>query len=53
VSAQEATAVVLNEACQERIHRLSEEMERSLMKAFDNQGIVNGLSAFAILIKQA
>lgn len=38
---------------QERIHRLSEEVERSLMKAFDNQDIVNGLSAFAKLIKQA
>ncbi len=38
---------------QERIQRLSEEVERSLMKAFDNQDIVNGLSAFAKLIKQA
>lgn len=38
---------------QERVQRLSEEVERSMMKAFDNQDIVNGLSAFAKLIKQA
>lgn len=38
---------------QERVHRLSEEVERSLMRAFDNRDIVNGLSAFAKLIKQA
>jgi prefoldin subunit 5 len=43
----------IEQSFQERIHRLSEEMERSLMKAFDNQDIVNGLSAFAKLIKQA
>lgn len=38
---------------QERLHRLSEEVEHALVKAFDNQNIVNGLSAFARLIKQA
>jgi hypothetical protein len=40
-------------AFQTRLRTLSEEVERSLVKAFDNQNIVNGLSAFARLIKQA
>jgi len=48
------SAIIRSEkSFQERIQRLSEEVERSLMKAFDNQDIVNGLSAFAKLIKQA
>ncbi|HEX8069839.1 MAG TPA: hypothetical protein VF546_07805 [Pyrinomonadaceae bacterium] len=38
---------------QTRLHTLSEEVERSLVKAFDNQNIVHGLTAFARLIKQA
>jgi hypothetical protein len=38
---------------QDRMHMLSQEMERSLMKAFDNQDIINGFRAFAKLIKQA
>jgi hypothetical protein len=38
---------------QSRIQMLSDEMERSLMNAFDNQNIVKGLSAFARLIKEA
>jgi hypothetical protein len=38
---------------QTRLHTLSEEVERALVKAFDNQNIVNGLSPFARLIKQA
>jgi hypothetical protein len=38
---------------QDRIHCLSEEVERSLMKAFDNQDIINGVRAFAKLVKQA
>lgn len=38
---------------QDRIHMLSQELERALMKSFDNQDILNGFRAFAKLIKQA
>jgi hypothetical protein len=36
-----------------RLEILSSEVERSLVKAFDQQDIVNGLRAFARLIKQS
>ncbi|MBL8150320.1 MAG: hypothetical protein JNN15_10390, partial [Blastocatellia bacterium] len=36
-----------------RLEILSSEVERSVVKAFDQQDIVNGLRAFARLIKQS
>ncbi len=38
---------------QSRIGQLTDEVERSLTKVFDQQDVVNGLRAFARLIKQA
>lgn len=43
----------LDKTFQNRIQLLTSEVERSLTKAFDQQDIINGLRAFAKLIKQA
>ncbi|MBI4850739.1 MAG: hypothetical protein HY819_02820 [Acidobacteria bacterium] len=43
----------VDKASQHRIELLTSEVERALTKAFDQQDIINGLRAFAKLIKQA